>query len=106
MTVAAHNSREFPDMQHDHQRKEVVIQQQAARIEELEQELRIVRRQLEQFQGRQMDDIMHRRRAAMDFYREEYERTHGASRVDGVLRVAEYEGDGLDEIDCIASQNS
>jgi hypothetical protein len=50
--------------------------QQAQRIEELEQELRIVRRQLEQFQGRQMDDIMERRRAAMQFYREEYERLH------------------------------
>ena len=48
--------------------------QQAQRIEELEQELRIVRRQLEQFQGKQMSEIMERRRAAMQFYREEYER--------------------------------
>ncbi len=50
--------------------------QQAQRIEELEQELRIVRRQLEQFQGKQMSEIMVRRRAAMQFYREEYERLH------------------------------
>ena len=53
---------------------ETLIKKQAECIEELEQELRIVRRQLEQFQSRQMDEIAERRRAAMQFYREEYER--------------------------------
>ena len=50
---------------------------QAKYIEELEQELHIIRRQLQQFQGRQMNEIAERRRAAMQFYREEYERKHG-----------------------------
>ena len=38
--------------------KDGLIQQQAERICELEQELRIVHRQLEQFQGIQMDYII------------------------------------------------
>ena len=54
-----------------------LIESQARHIQDLEQELRIVRRQLEQFQGRQMDEIAERRRSAMQFYREEYERKHG-----------------------------
>jgi hypothetical protein len=49
---------------------------QAERIAELEQELAIVRRQLEQFQGAQMSAIQERRRAAMQYYREEYQRLH------------------------------
>ena len=54
------------------------IEQQTARIRELEHELCIVYRQLERYQGRELDDILDRRRAAIQFYREEYERTHGA----------------------------
>ena len=45
-------------------------------VDELEQELRIVKRQLKQFQGYQMDEIAERRRAALQYYREEYERQH------------------------------
>lgn len=56
--------------------KDEVIRQQAGRIQVLEQELHIVHRLLEQFQGRQMDQIAGRRRAALAYYREEYERLH------------------------------
>ena len=59
------------------QESDARIKAQARYIEELEQELRIIRRQLQQFQGRQMDEIAERRRAAIQFYREEYERKHG-----------------------------
>ena len=72
-----------------------LIEKQAQRIEELEQELRIVKRQLQQFQGRQMDEIAERRRAAMQFYREEYERTHGAT----AYRSMAEETGGFDEVD-------
>lgn len=56
--------------------KDILIQQQANKIEQLEQELRIVQRQLQQFQGRQMNDIAARRRAAMQYYREQYMMKH------------------------------
>ncbi len=65
--------------------------QQAKRIDELEQELRIVRRQLEQFQSKQMDEIMERRRAALQYYHEEYERLQNRPNKGG--------GDGTDDID-------
>lgn len=53
------------------------VERQAYHICDLEQELRIVKRQLGQFQGRQMDEIAERRRAAMQYYREQYELKHG-----------------------------
>ena len=56
-----------------------LIQKQAQRIKELEEELRIVRRQLEQFQTRQMEEIGRRRRATIKFYREQYEKEHGST---------------------------
>lgn len=69
-------------------------QQQADRIQELEQELSIVRRLLEQYQGRQMNEIAARRRAAMDFYRNEYQRLHLHDHSDC---------SGDDEVDCLCS---
>ena len=38
--------------------------------------LTIVKRQLEQFQTRQMHEFVERRSAALQYYREEYERLH------------------------------
>ena len=67
------------------------VKQQAARIEELEQELRIVKRQLEQFQTRQMAEFARKRQQAMDYYKKEYERTHGERQIK--------KGVGFDEID-------
>ena len=72
-----------------------LIERQAQRIQELEQELRIVSRQLEQFQGRQMDEIMERRRAAMQFYREQYELKHGPIPPDV------YDSDDSDKYDIV-----
>ena len=54
----------------------LVLEKKCLLVDGLEQELRIVKRQLEQFQGRQMDDIAERRRVALLYYREEYERKH------------------------------
>ena len=78
-----------------HQSEADKIQEQAERIGDLEQELRIVKRQLEQFQSRQMDEIFRRRQEAMDFYKREYERTGKNSKLKGIHN----EGNGLDEID-------
>ena len=72
-----------------------LIQRQAKRIAELEQELQITRRQLDQFQGRQMDEIAQRRRSALQFYREQYELKHGAETWYSKQR----DGDGYDELD-------
>ena len=55
---------------------EDVIIQQSRRICDLEQELRIVKRQLEQFQTRKMYEFVERRSAALQYYREKYERLH------------------------------
>ena len=82
---------DFESERHDRERAQ-------ARVEELEQELRIVRRQLEQFQGRQMDEIAERRRQALNYYREEYERAHpGYQNVHGMPLV----GRGLVMPDCV-----
>lgn len=69
-------------------------QQQADRIEELEQELGIVRTLLKQYQGRQIKEIAERRRAAMNYYREEYQRS-GLHPPDHHVSG----GNGNDEID-------
>jgi hypothetical protein len=71
-----------------------LVERQAQHIKDLEQELRIVRRQLAQFQGRQMGYIAERRRAAMQFYREQYEREHGPTATH-IAATSE----GLDELD-------
>ncbi len=77
-----------------------------ARVEELQQELRIVHRQLDQFQGRQMAEIASRRRAALQYYRDEYARTHpnySGGRVVGrgglIQPDADDSGDGCDTVD-------
>ena len=72
-----------------------ILRKKDDKIQDLETELRIVKRQLEAFQGRQMDEILQRRRAAMQFYREQYERTH---TIHGDENTANSE-EGLDEID-------
>ena len=56
--------------------KDAVIEQQAECIKQLRQELDIIRRQLQQFQGKQLEEIAAHRRAARRYYREEYERIH------------------------------
>ena len=99
-------------MDQQEQNKDVVLQQQAAQIKELEQELRIVRRQLERFQQGDMDEFARQRRAAMQFYREQHEREKDASlyreqheQEHGASTAFEYEcnplfpRNGLDEID-------
>ena len=78
-----------------------IIKQQAQRIQDLEQELRIVKRQLQQFQGRQMDEILERRRAWMQFYREEYEREHMRSTGRILSQNLQNDGDGMDTPDCM-----
>lgn len=45
--------------------------------------------QLDQFQGRQMEELAERRRAAMQYYRDEYERNHpGYQNVSLSIRLA------------------
>ena len=73
-----------------------------AHIIDLQQELRIVHRQLDQFQGKQMQEIAIRRQQALQYYREEYERTHpdGTAAFTGRGGLIEAdEGDGCDEVD-------
>ena len=67
------------------------IERQAKYIEDLEHELRITRRQL---QDREMKEITERRRAAIQFYREEYERKHGPPNI-------KPRAEGTDVIDCL-----
>ncbi len=69
-------------------------QQLLGRVEELLQELRIVHRQLDLFQGQQMAEISSRRRAALDYYRDSYARTHPDYSRDG-----DESGGGCDTVD-------
>ena len=72
----------------------VLVEQQAARIQELEQELWIVRKQ--RFQGREMDVILHRRTAAMQFFRKEYERRQNAP---SMCQCLNSQSGGYDDVD-------
>ena len=69
-------------------------QQLLTRVEELRQEVRIVHRQLDLFQGQQMAEIASKRRAALDYYRDSYARTHPDYSRDG-----DESGDGCDTVD-------
>lgn len=98
---------DFESERHDRERAQT-------KIEELEQELRIVRRQLDQFQGRQMEEMAERRRQALNYYRDEYSRTHpGYQNMQMVGRGGMIEadcpegdddldedGEGYDTVDC------
>ncbi len=63
----------------------------------------IMERQLQQFQGQQMREIAERRRAALDFYKQEFDRQHpgykSAEIGRGYLMQAHEDGEGLDEVD-------
>lgn len=73
------------------------------RVEELKSELRIVTRQLQQYQSAQMNEIAERRRSAMMFYREMHERQQQATgylNVQSTPHVGTQEaGEGYDVID-------
>ena len=88
--------------QEDYRAEEREKKRAQAKIADLEQELRIVHRQLQQLQGRQMEELAERRRNALQNYREEYERTHpNCTPVfigRGGLMEAE-DGDGCDTVD-------
>ena len=60
-----------------HTDQTALIESQARHIQELKDELCIVKRQLQQFLGRQMNEIAERRRSALQFYREQYELRNG-----------------------------
>ncbi len=92
LEVAPRNELRERDSQHTMDPKDVIIQRQTIRIEELESELRIVHRQLEQFQGVWMREFAERRRAALQYYRAEYDRSHHS-------RSSSPSGDGNDTID-------
>ena len=66
-----------------------LVKQQAHRIQDLEQELRIVKRQLQQFLEQKMNEILECRRAYMQFYKEEYEREHNILSIPRILRQDE-----------------
>ena len=74
------------------------IESQTQRIEKLEQELLIVHKQLNFFQRREMNDFVEKRRAALQFYREEYERKHPSRTAEGCGNDNWREGDGLDVV--------
>lgn len=75
------------------------------RVKELEQELRITRRQLDTFQSCQGREIEERRDAAMRYYREEYERQHpNYQHLSYLEDEPEETGEGLDEIDAPANK--
>ena len=67
----------------------VLVEQQGVRIQKFEQELWIVRKQ--RFQGREMDDILHRRTAAM-----QYERTQNAP---SMCQCLNSQSGGYDDVD-------
>ena len=82
------------------------------KVEELRQELGIVHRQLDTFQGRQMHELAARRSVALQYYKDEFARTHPGYRQlrvvgrGGLLEGGEEEnGDGCDEVDCDGPTN-
>lgn len=73
-----------------------------SRIGDLEMELSIVKRELHQYNLREMQNLQQRRQAALDFHRQEYERTHPNASVyasDGHRPMND--GEGEDEVDCM-----
>ena len=81
------------DFKLEEQKHEIALK----RIAVLEQELRIVERQLQQYQLHQMEDIAARRQAALQYYKEEYMRTHPHAEPSN--RSFDDSGYGLDVID-------
>lgn len=74
-----------------------------SRIADLEMELSIVKRELHQYNLREMQNLQQRRQAALEFHRQEYERSNprpvGVYASDGHRPRNDEEGE--DEIDCI-----
>lgn len=78
-----------------------LIKQQAHRIQYLEQELWIVKRQLQQlFLGQKMNGLIECRRPSMQFYEEEYEREHNIISTPRILQQdVKNDCEGIDTVD-------
>jgi hypothetical protein len=100
--VRRHRDQGTPQSLEEQLRSELKAEQVAKeralqRIKELEQTLRIVERQLDQFQGRQMTELAARRQAALEYYRQEYHRADPVAVSSGCPNADE--GTGYDTVD-------